>query len=448
MIPSTSRRSPVYTGTGAVSAYAFAFKVFADADVQVLTTSAAGAESTLVLTTDYTVTRNADQDSFPGGTVNLTLPLASGARLVVVGNTDYTQTAQLPNGGTFNARVVEQALDRAAMQAQQLLELSTRTLRLPSAETGPITLPALAQRLSAFLAFDAAGAPIAAAGVPSTPVSSFVATLLDDTTAAAARATLGITSRTGTRGLLGAPNSLVPLTKYDLSAEEVVLRSSTGELVLRTNTGTVTCDLGAAGPVANGRDQAGAFAANSWIYLYLIWNGATLATLASTTAPAAFTGATLPAGYTHWAFATTVRWNASSNIIPAATRGSSVMYDIDSNTTARVLSGGTATSWTAVSCATLVPPIALRAIMEFILSASLASAGSITGSVRPTGSAKLGFSGASSQVQVNGQTAVDVNQFQMALNSSQQFDYQLSTAPSTGGFYADVYGYIVPNGDS
>jgi hypothetical protein len=28
MIPTTTRRSPVYTGTGAVATYAFAFKVF------------------------------------------------------------------------------------------------------------------------------------------------------------------------------------------------------------------------------------------------------------------------------------------------------------------------------------------------------------------------------------------------------------------------------------
>jgi hypothetical protein len=74
---------------------------------------------------------------------------------------------------------------------------------------------------------------------------------------------------------------------------------------------------------ANGRDQAAAFGASSWIHFYFIWNGTTLATLSSLTAPP--TGPTLPSGYTHWAYATTIRYNATPALVSSYVRGSWVL---------------------------------------------------------------------------------------------------------------------------
>lgn len=250
-------------------------------------------------------------------------------------------------------------------------------------------------------------------------------------------------------GLIGAVNATTPLTKYDLQATFVTLRNSSGETVTRSNTSTLTCDLSLAGSSANGRDQLAAFTASSWIYLYFIWNGTTLATLASTTIPTSFTGSTLPSGYTHWAFATAIRWNASSNIIPALVRGAYVLYDNDV-TAIRVVSGGAATVYTAVSLAAFIPPIALRPKVSFILSYTTGSAPfPLEVFYRATGSTKLG-----STVAMVVATAISPNVFEVvnvcdvALSASQQLDYKLSAVPASGGLYLDVFGYAVPNGDA
>lgn len=165
MIPFTSRRSPVYTGTGTTASFDFAFKVFDRADVSVKVTDTNFVESTLGLDTDYTVSLNADQDNYPGGSVNLTAgDLATGKTLVIVGDQDYSQTTQLPSGGAYNAAVMEKALDRQTIMSQQLLEIVGRTLQYPYADTAIGSLPPAGDRASKFLAFDATGKPIVASG--------------------------------------------------------------------------------------------------------------------------------------------------------------------------------------------------------------------------------------------------------------------------------------------
>ncbi|HUM36899.1 MAG TPA: hypothetical protein PLQ85_08535, partial [Anaerolineae bacterium] len=85
-IATSVRTAGPYTGTGAVSVYPFAFKVFQASDLLVNSTNTLGAISTLVLSSDYSVTLNADQDNNPGGTINLTAALASGYVLNITSN--------------------------------------------------------------------------------------------------------------------------------------------------------------------------------------------------------------------------------------------------------------------------------------------------------------------------------------------------------------------------
>jgi len=81
-ISSTTRIAGPFIGNGTASAFPFTFKVFAATDLDVIKlTVSTGTESTLVLTTDYTVSLNGDQNSNPGGTVTLTAgALATGSR--------------------------------------------------------------------------------------------------------------------------------------------------------------------------------------------------------------------------------------------------------------------------------------------------------------------------------------------------------------------------------
>lgn len=110
-------------------------------------------------------------------------------------------------------------------------------------------------------------------------------------------------------------------TTFTLSAKAVKVMSAAADTVLRNNPSNVTNDIGTAGPAANGRDQASAFASNSWIHFYWIWNGSTLASLSSLSA----TAPTMPSGYTHKCYAGAVRYRTSA-LDYVFVRGSKVYY--------------------------------------------------------------------------------------------------------------------------
>ena len=248
-------------------------------------------------------------------------------------------------------------------------------------------------------------------------------------------------------GLIGTVNAVTPLTKYDISAEAAVCRDTTGGTLVKVTTGTLTCDLGLAGPAANGRDIAGAFGASSWIHIYFILKtDGTIASIASLTAPP--TGPVLPTGYTHWAYATALRWNASSNIIPMRTQGSQTWYDLNSGGVNRVLSAGVATTMTAVSISGFVPPNANQLLLNIFLNYVHNATTEFDVFIRPTGAVTTGILGASAITFVVSVTASTLNTLWTFLNASSSIDYRISVVPSTsGGVTIDVLGFIIPNGE-
>lgn len=146
-VPTTARRAGPFNGNGVATSFPFTFKVFTSADVQVVKTSTAGVDTTLVLDTDYTVALNPDQDATPGGTITYPIsgtPLATGEKLSAVGATDYDQQLDLSGGGKFDPTVIENALDRQVFQIQQLAEKIDRTLLVSVATPTDVdtTLPA------------------------------------------------------------------------------------------------------------------------------------------------------------------------------------------------------------------------------------------------------------------------------------------------------------------
>ena len=139
-ISSNSRKAGPYSGNDVATAFAFAFKVFSEADVLVVFTSASNAETVLTLTTDYTVTLNADQDTNPGGSVTLPAALVTGTKLTITSSVADLQPVTLTNNGGFYPRVINDALDRATIQIQQLKEKLGRALVWPISLPGA-TLP-------------------------------------------------------------------------------------------------------------------------------------------------------------------------------------------------------------------------------------------------------------------------------------------------------------------
>ena len=141
-ISSEVRRAGPYSGNGSTTAFAFAFKVFTTAQVVVTrTVVATGVETTLTLTTDYTVTLNANQNTNPGGSVTMLTAPATGQSLTITSNVANLQPTAIANLGGFYPEVINDSLDRATIQIQQLDERLDRALVIPVSSTASTQLP-------------------------------------------------------------------------------------------------------------------------------------------------------------------------------------------------------------------------------------------------------------------------------------------------------------------
>ena len=140
-INSSTRIAGPYTGNGSTTAYPFSFKVFSTAEVTVVQTNLSLVETTLTLGTNYTVSLNANQNSNPGGTVNMVTAPAAGFKITLTSSLTYTQTLDLTNQGGFYPSTINDALDRATIQIQQLNEQVGRAAKVNiSAGTDATTL--------------------------------------------------------------------------------------------------------------------------------------------------------------------------------------------------------------------------------------------------------------------------------------------------------------------
>jgi hypothetical protein len=126
-----TRKAGPFIGAGAIIVAPFTFKVFAASDLVVTGADAFGVETVLALTTDYTVSTNADQDVSPGGTVTTVAVVSVGSTFVITSSLPATQSTVLVTGGGWYPKVVEYALDRLTILVQQVLEKLSRTLQSP-----------------------------------------------------------------------------------------------------------------------------------------------------------------------------------------------------------------------------------------------------------------------------------------------------------------------------
>lgn len=157
-VAATTRKAGPFNGDGAQVNFDFAFKIFATTDVVVTKTSAANVESTLVLTTNYTVSMNADQDVSPGGRVTALVAPAVGEKITLSSALPESQGTSLPTGSGWQAKVVERALDKLTALYQQILERLGRSLRIPISDSiSSVEIPPAASRANRVLGFDTNG---------------------------------------------------------------------------------------------------------------------------------------------------------------------------------------------------------------------------------------------------------------------------------------------------
>lgn len=217
-VSSTTNRK-TFAGNGVTTSFATSPVVFFDTSDLVLTvvTDSTGASETLVENTDYTVTGGAGTTgtvSLAGGSSPYGAP-AAGTTLVIRRVLPLTQDDDFLNNDINDAEVLEDALDRLVMVAQQLDEGNELGVRLSSDETATDALTVLPfDRASKFLAFDASKSLIASSGTVdgAIPVSTFMETVLDDTSAVAAKSTLNASIAVNENNIYGPPTAGASLT--------------------------------------------------------------------------------------------------------------------------------------------------------------------------------------------------------------------------------------------
>jgi len=137
------------SGTGP---YSFTFEILASTDIAVYKD-----DTLLTLTTDYTVTINANGTGY----VTLVASPTGATQIAIVGNRTIQRTTDFVTGGDFFANTVNDEMDQQTIFAQQNAEGLSRALQAP--QTDPTTinmiLPRAALRAGKNLAFDSNGNP-------------------------------------------------------------------------------------------------------------------------------------------------------------------------------------------------------------------------------------------------------------------------------------------------
>lgn len=233
-------------------------------------------------------------------------------------------------------------------------------------------------------------------------------------------------------------------SSIDMQADTVVLRTTAATPTVRIQTSVpkITCDFTVAS-AGGGRDQAGAFVAGNWVHCYFVsTGGGTPVGLASLTAPP--TGPTLPSSYVDWAYATAIKYNASTQVWQTHTNGNHVSYDVNDQTDNRVLSNGQSASFVAVDASGLIPPNCREVTLNVQAASTTGTIGSFPRVfTRPTGSTGAGMVSVEFEVVSTNVSLLETFTI-INVSSSQAFDYKVDSTNSAT--WIDVHGYFVPNG--
>lgn len=119
MTISTAECFVLLAGDGSSVDFPFSFKCFAESDLFVVVDDGTDAV-TQVLTTDYSVALNADQDASPGGTVTFVTAPGNDYEVYITSNLDALQETDMKNATTFRAAIIEAWMDRMTLVIQQI----------------------------------------------------------------------------------------------------------------------------------------------------------------------------------------------------------------------------------------------------------------------------------------------------------------------------------------
>jgi len=115
------------TSDGIIVDFDFTFKIYDDTQIEVYTIDNDDAATIKTLTTDYTV---AISTTTEGGTVTYVTSPADTYEVLMIRAIPYTQSADIPVNEGFSEVIIENALDRLAIQIQQINDIISKTIRI------------------------------------------------------------------------------------------------------------------------------------------------------------------------------------------------------------------------------------------------------------------------------------------------------------------------------
>lgn len=172
-VPNENRRND-YVGNGAVSAYAYSFRIMHKSHLKVVVYNpSTKLHTTLAEGTNYTVSGVGETG---GGQITLLgayAPLPSTHLLAIILQPPLTQTSDIRNDDSYYQDAQEDDHDRRVYQVLRLSEGLDRAYKLPESEAGTAvatTLPRAEERANKFWSFDGSGNPKMEPGVNLAPL--------------------------------------------------------------------------------------------------------------------------------------------------------------------------------------------------------------------------------------------------------------------------------------
>ena len=156
MTVSSSTNRASYSGNGALTTFAYAFKVFDQDELTVILRSSDGTETVQTITTNYTVT---GVGAAGGGNVVFGTAPASGVTIVILRELDLDQGLDLVPNDPFPAQSLEDSLDKLTFMVQQHNEELGRTIKASRTNviTGSEFTISAVDRANKVFAFDSSG---------------------------------------------------------------------------------------------------------------------------------------------------------------------------------------------------------------------------------------------------------------------------------------------------
>ena len=142
-VSSNARRAGPFIGDGITDEFPFTFTMLSTEGLVVVVYDPLTGETTWTQGVDYTAVLNPDQDNTPGGTVTASAPLPSGWQLVITSALPLVQPVELTNAGGFYPEVINGALDRLTIFAQQQNVEAARNLRVSAVSDANVTVTPL-----------------------------------------------------------------------------------------------------------------------------------------------------------------------------------------------------------------------------------------------------------------------------------------------------------------